>query len=84
MKKHGSGTLPGGVPHPAAQYALRWVEQKSIKELMLWAEAFASTAIDGRTSSEVCSETLRRVMAGEPVSDRYILGLAWTMLAHDL
>ena len=42
-------------------------------------ESFASCAIDGNRFAEVCGETLRRVMTGEPVSDRYILGLAWAV-----
>lgn len=29
--------------------------------------------------AEVCGETLRRIREGEPVSDRYVLGLAWTV-----
>jgi len=27
----------------------------------------------------VCAETLNRLMSSKPVSDRYLLGLAWTM-----
>jgi hypothetical protein len=42
-------------------------------------ESFSSCAIDGNRFAEVCGETLRRVMSGEPVSDRYILGLAWAI-----
>lgn len=46
-------------------------------------ESFSSCAIDGNRFAEVCGETLRRVMNHEPVSDRYILGLAWAIRGMD-
>lgn len=64
-------------PHPAALDALAWIRQQP--HLPLWLESFASTALSGNRSAEICGETLRRLLAGEPVSDRYVLGLAWTM-----
>lgn len=42
-------------------------------------ESFSSCAIEGNRFAEVCGETLRRVMQREPVSDRYVLGLAWAI-----
>lgn len=69
--------LQPGEPHPAARSALAFV--MSCPDLPQWFEAFASTALSGNRSSEICHETLRRVIEQEPVSDRYILGLAWTM-----
>lgn len=44
---------------------------------MLLQESLASTALSGNRSAEIMSETLRRLLNGEPVSDRYLLGLAW-------
>lgn len=71
------GTLTPGEPHPAAYEALKFVQSLGPSQLAALAESFASCAIEGNRLAEVCSETLRRVMHGEPVSDRYLLGLAW-------
>ena len=38
-----------------------------------------SLALEGNRLAEMCSETLRRLLAKEPVSDRYLLGLVWTI-----
>jgi hypothetical protein len=48
-------------------------------ELAMWLEAFSSCAIEGNRLGAVCVETLRRILSGEPVSDRYVLGLAWAI-----
>jgi len=72
-----TGTLAVGEIHPAARSAFAFI--RACPDLALWLEAFASTALEGNRSSEICGETLRRVLAGESVSDRYVLGLAWTM-----
>lgn len=77
------GTLQNGEYHPSADSAMIFMKSLPLKDLVLWAESFASCAIEGNRLAEVCSETLRRLMAGEPVSDRYLLGLAWT-IKHDL
>ena len=73
------GELAVGEPHPAAQSALLWVSGLPPAEQTVWMEAFSSCAIEGNRLAEICAETLRRVMHQEPVSDRYILGLAWAM-----
>lgn len=73
------GTLAPTEHHPAADLALAWIRALPMPELLTWSEAFASTAIEGNRLAEVCSETLRRIMNGETVSDRYVLGLAWAM-----
>ena len=57
-----------------------WVLQHDSSDLAGWQEAFSSCAIEGNRLAEVCSETLRRLLIGEPVSDRYVLGLAWAMV----
>lgn len=76
------GTLRPGEFHPAASHAMEWLREHPIPELMLWQESFASCAIEGNRAAELCGETLRRAMAGEPVSDRYLLGLCWVMRAE--
>ncbi len=73
------GTLKDGEPHPAAADALASVSGFSWEELARWQGAFSSCAIEGNRLAEVCSETLRRLMDHEPVSDRYLLGLALSM-----
>lgn len=73
------GTLPLGQPHPAAESALAWIRTQPLPTLLQWQEAFASTALEGNFAAEVCGETLRRLLEGEPVSDRYLLGLVWVM-----
>lgn len=76
------GTLAATEPHPAAHSAIAWIRSLPLEDLVRWQAAFASTAIEGNRMAEVCGETLRRLLAGEPVSDRYTLGLAWAM-RHD-
>lgn len=73
------GTLKIGEYHPAANSAAAWIRKRGVADLMLWQEAFSSCAIKGNRLAEICGETLRRFMSGEPVSDRYIIGLAWEM-----
>lgn len=73
------GTLDLTEPHPASFNALEWIQTLPLDELLKWQSAFASCAIEGNRLAEVCSETLRRLLDQEPVSDRYLLGLAWSM-----
>lgn len=79
MPKTKTGELGAAEPHPAAYDAKQWLAEQSFENLALWQESFSSTAIEGNRLAEVCSETLNRLMRGEPVGDRYVLGLAWTM-----
>ena len=72
------GELNLGEPHPAARSALEWISSLGSK-LYLYQESFSSCSIEGNRLAEICAETLRRLIAGEPVSDRYLLGLAWTL-----
>lgn len=80
-KPDAPGTLNEGEFHPAAGDAMVYIKSLPATKLMLWHEAFASTAIEGNRLSEVSVETLRRILDDEPVSDRYLLGLAWTLRA---
>jgi hypothetical protein len=70
------GDLKIGEPHPSAYSAMEYVKMKLNNDTI---EAFASCAIEGNRLSEVCIETIRKIKEGEPVSDRYLLGLAWTL-----
>ncbi len=73
------GTLAVKEPHPASRLAMEWLTSQPRTELMQWQEAFSSCAIEGNRLGEICSETLRRILDNEPVSDRYLLGLVWAM-----
>lgn len=75
----GKGELEPREAHPAARSALEYVARLGLAKQSVLLEAFASCAIEGNRLAEICGETLRRVVAGEPVSDRYILGLAWAI-----
>lgn len=72
-----SGTLADREPHPAALSARDWLAKKP--DLGATLEALASCALAGNRTAQVCAGTLRRLLNGEPVSDRYLLGLAWTL-----
>ncbi len=76
------GTLAVGESHPAAYDAYDYITQfftHEVRKSMLMMQALANSALAGNRSAEVCYETLQRIINKEPVSDRYLLGLAWTM-----
>ena len=79
MSETTHGTLAVGEPHPAAYSAREWIAAQPTSSLYLWLESFSSCAIEGNKLGEVCAETLQRLLRAAPVSDRYLLGLAWTM-----
>lgn len=72
-------TLKSNEYHPAADSAKRYIASLGFEKIMQLQEAFASTTIEGNRLAEICSETLNRLTTGQPVSDRYLLGLAWTI-----
>ena len=72
-------TLNPTEPHPAAKSALNYIRTIPYTDLVLYQEAFATNAIEGNRLAEVCLGTLNRLLHSEPVSDRYLLGLAWTL-----
>ena len=67
-------------PHPAAKSALNYIRTIPYTDLVLYQEAFATNAIEGNRLAEICLGTLNRLLHSEPVSDRYLLGLAWTLM----
>lgn len=74
-----NGTLKDNEYHPAANSAMKYIKSLGNVELMKWQESFCSCAIEGNYLAGICAETMRRILEGEPVSDRYLLGLAWTI-----
>lgn len=67
-------TLNEDEPHPSAMYAMRYVKANL---LPIHIESLSSTALSGNRSAEIMLSTVRRLNNGDPVSDRYLLGLAW-------
>lgn len=72
-------TLETGEPHPSSENAMRYILSIPPDRLMKYLEALSSTAIEGNRLGEICSGTLNRLIKSEPVSDRYLLGLAWAI-----
>lgn len=77
MDQEDRGILNPGEPHPAAEDAMRYLANLDQQNLATLQAALSSCAIEGNRLAEVCSETLSRLQKGQPVSDRYLLGLAW-------
>ena len=74
------GTIKEGEYHPAADSAMRYVQERMADpRWLIWCESFASTALSGNRLAEICHSTIERLHSGKPVSDRYVLGLAWTL-----
>ena len=69
------GTLAPSEPHPMAYTARYYIGGIPPHKLFIIQEALSSCAIEGNRTAEICGETLRRLLKGEPVSDRYLLGL---------
>lgn len=70
------GHLEAQEPHPCSKMALEIIYSRPSHELLLLREAFASCAIENNRLAQICGETLRRLLNNEPVSDRYLMGLA--------
>jgi len=80
MTQEETSALKKKEPHPSSYDAKKWLGEYLTKDVHVafrWQEAFASCAAGGNRSAEIMGETLRRALHGLPVSDRYILGLAW-------
>ena len=72
------GTLRLGEVHPSSYTAMEYVKKRIMHpSFFVIKEAMASTALSGNRYCEICLTTLERIENGEPVSDRYLLGLAW-------
>jgi len=78
-KTDGEGTLQQGSFHPAAESAIRYIKGLAPLDLLMYQDTFASLSISGNKLAEICCNTLERIIKGDPISDRYLLGLAWTI-----
>lgn len=72
MKKE--ATLDIGEFHPMASSAFKFVKNEITSNII---ESISSSALSGSRTAEICLSTHERMSTGLPVSDRYILGLAW-------
>lgn len=68
--------LKNDEPHPMSLKAHGYVLEMIFKHPNL-IEAISSSSLAGNRSAEICSSTLNRLLNLKPVSDRYLLGLAW-------
>jgi hypothetical protein len=73
------GTLGPTEPHPSAHHAMAYIRSIPYTEMCALREALASCAIDGNREAVIACKTLRLLEAHEPVSDRYLMGLAWML-----
>lgn len=78
------GLLVADEPHPMTEDALNYCARAlgSERGLVVY-ESMAKIAMTGDRASQVCFETARRIMEGESVPDRDILGLAWMLRSID-
>lgn len=82
MEDTTDGTLAIGEYHPAADSAMAYIRKFVVDDYIKFSrvqESFASATLSGNRLAEICVETLLRIVNGEGVSDRYLLGLAWTL-----
>jgi hypothetical protein len=69
--------------HPAARSAYCWLKGFTIsnpEDYMRYRTALSIAAETGNRQAQICMGTIRRPQDSQPVSDRYLLGLAWTIL----
>lgn len=69
--------------HPAANSAYRWLKGFMVTNSEDYAKyrlAIEMAAQVGNRQAQICWGTIQRLKFGEPVSDRYLMGLAWTIL----
>ena len=68
-------------PHPAYITALNFLNSIPIGEFPKIKEFMEKNSKDGVKIGEVCVWAIDRFMTGKPLTDRHILGLAWTIIA---
>lgn len=73
MMTDNEAALELGEVHPGAHTALDYINVHRHK----WTEAIFSCAITENRTAQIAASTLGRLINKEPVSDRYLMGLAW-------
>lgn len=69
--------------HPAARSAYRWLKGFMVTnsgDYTEYKKLLAAAAMTGNRQAAICIGTIDRLALAQPVSDRYLLGLAWTIL----
>ncbi len=69
--------------HPAARSAYRWLKGFMVTNPEDYARtklALEIAAESGNRQAEIAVGTIKRLKYSQPVSDRYLLGLVWTIL----
>lgn len=70
--------------HPAARLAYRWLKGFMVTNPDDYARikmALNIAADHGNRQAQICMGTIQRMARGDSISDRYLLGLCWTILA---
>lgn len=78
-EKQMKGTLNVGEAHPPAYHAHEYISGLGLKTLNEYLEAFSGCATEDNRIAGICAETLSRLLRGDPVGDKYVLGLAWAI-----
>jgi len=76
MSETQRGKLACQESHPASRIALNYLSSLGTEKLWTYQRGFSLSAIEGNRLSEICAETLRRLLTHESLSDRYLMGLA--------
>jgi hypothetical protein len=78
-----SDTLEKGEWHPISGRVLDYINSFNIDELLILKNSINKIKHESGCSdkvTDVCMGTLDRIINGEPVSDLYLLGLAWFLM----
>lgn len=78
-----AGTIYDGEFHPAARSAYRWLKGFMVtnsEDYSRYVLAIDIARGSGNRQAAICWSTIQRLKYSQSVSDRYLLGLAWTIL----
>lgn len=70
--------------HPAARQAYRWLKGFMVTNPADYSRcmlALSMAAVGDNRQAQICMGTVERLRTSQPVSDRYLLGLCWTIMA---
>lgn len=85
QEQNKEATLKDDEFHTSAADAMEWLREYQFKDFHEWMqmqEAIASSALAGNRLSKILMSTVNRLDKGEPVSDRYLLGLCWFLIRN--
>ena len=74
-----SDELKPGEMHGGAYIARRYLASIPFERWAIVQEALASSALAGNELADICLGTIKRMETKQPVSDRYLMGLAWVL-----